>query len=106
MKTYRYVNKAGRVVAVVFPMNGRYYVLTPHRFGRVREGAEEEILKSSKWQEAPPIEPIGESLKEMFDRAIQMSMADYCKALDGCRVEEDGVCSHGYPSWPRFFMIV
>ena len=23
----------------------------------------------------------------------------YCKAIDGCKVEPDGECSHGYPSW-------
>src|SRR5579864_713239 len=23
----------------------------------------------------------------------------YAKATDGCQVELDGVCSHGYPSW-------
>ena len=22
-----------------------------------------------------------------------------CKTIDGCRVEPDGECSHGYPSW-------
>lgn len=22
-----------------------------------------------------------------------------CEATDGCWVEPDGVCSHGYPSW-------
>lgn len=22
-----------------------------------------------------------------------------CKAMDGCRTEPDGDCSHGYPSW-------
>ncbi len=23
----------------------------------------------------------------------------YCKATDGCRVEPDGTCQHGKPSW-------
>jgi hypothetical protein len=22
-----------------------------------------------------------------------------CEALDGCRVEPDGICEHGEPSW-------
>ena len=22
-----------------------------------------------------------------------------CKATDGCRVEPDGICEHGHPSW-------
>lgn len=22
-----------------------------------------------------------------------------CKAVDGCWVEPDGICEHGYPSW-------
>ena len=22
-----------------------------------------------------------------------------CEAMDGCRVEPDGTCAHGYPSW-------
>lgn len=23
----------------------------------------------------------------------------FCKALDGCKVEPDGICQHGAPSW-------
>ena len=25
--------------------------------------------------------------------------AGICKAVDGCTVEPDGICQHGYPSW-------
>ena len=27
------------------------------------------------------------------------SMDGVAKAVDGCRVEPDGICPHGYPSW-------
>ena len=48
--------------------------------------------------------------KEKFPDAIQVKVPSvktmekwdengYCKAVDGCRVEPDGICSHGYPSW-------
>lgn len=35
--------------------------------------------------------PLGE-LKEQLDNGI-------VDATDGCRVEPDGVCCHGHPSW-------
>jgi len=25
----------------------------------------------------------------------------YARTMDGCKVEPDGECDHGYPSWPR-----
>jgi len=28
------------------------------------------------------------------------------EATDGCIVEPDGVCSHGYPAWPRLYGFV
>ena len=34
------------------------------------------------------------------DETIAEWMMDCgCEALDGCWVEPDGTCSHGYPSW-------
>ena len=29
-----------------------------------------------------------------------------CKAIDGCVVEPDGVCPHGYPSWLSAMMFI
>lgn len=51
-----------------------------------------------------------EQYKEKYPNAIkvkQPSMATLekwsndcrCKAIDGCWVEPDGSCHHGYPSW-------
>jgi len=37
-------------------------------------------------------EPNIETLKEWVYEGI-------CEATDGCIVEPDGVCEHGYPSW-------
>ena len=33
-------------------------------------------------------------------KSIEKSIIDgVCKTPDGCKVEPDGFCSHGYPSW-------
>ena len=29
-----------------------------------------------------------------------------CEATDGCRIEPDGVCSHGHPSWLLYLDII
>ena len=31
---------------------------------------------------------------------------DICEATDGCPIEPDGVCLHGYPSWLRYLGLV
>ena len=30
---------------------------------------------------------------------IEWENQGYCDATDGCQVEPDGTCEHGYPSW-------
>lgn len=37
-------------------------------------------------------EPTLDEMMEMFDDGL-------AEATDGCCVEPDGVCQHGYPSW-------
>ena len=34
-----------------------------------------------------------------FEELEEWMMDGVCEATDGCRVEIDGVCQHGYPSW-------
>lgn len=29
-----------------------------------------------------------------------------CEATDGCSVEPDGICEHGYPSWLLFLGMI
>lgn len=29
-----------------------------------------------------------------------------CEATDGCRVEPDGTCPHGYPSWLLYLGVI
>ena len=33
------------------------------------------------------------------DQLTEWVLDGICKATDGCAVEPDGVCPHGYPSW-------
>lgn len=48
--------------------------------------------ENSLWPEPTEDEPDMEQLNEWgFDGVVE--------ATDGCRVEPDGVCNHGYPSW-------
>lgn len=34
-----------------------------------------------------------------YDELISMIMDGLCISTDGCKVEPDGTCPHGYPSW-------
>lgn len=33
------------------------------------------------------------------DQLTEWVLDGICEATDGCTVEPDGVCHHGYPSW-------
>jgi len=46
------------------------------------------------------IEVIRGATEPAIDTIMRWEM-DYghCKSLDGCRVDPDGTCPHGYPSW-------
>jgi hypothetical protein len=34
-----------------------------------------------------------------IDELAEMMEEGYCEATDGCIVEPDGRCEHGFPSW-------
>jgi hypothetical protein len=34
-----------------------------------------------------------------LEQLMDWEAEGYCEATDGCRVEPDGVCEHGFPSW-------
>ena len=34
-----------------------------------------------------------------IETLMQWEMDGVCEALDGCLVEPDGTCPHGFPSW-------
>lgn len=34
-----------------------------------------------------------------FRQLEKWTFDSVCKATDGCRIEPDGVCQHGHPSW-------
>lgn len=56
------------------------------------DAASLEVPGPFAWPEPTMEEPDDEQLEEwMID--------DVCEATDGCVVEPDGVCPHGYPSW-------
>lgn len=42
-------------------------------------------------------EPVEE--KPSYDELSAMMLDTVATATDGCTVEPDGVCEHGYPSW-------
>ena len=41
----------------------------------------------------------GEEYAVPSDREIEQMLWDTAEAIDGCRVEPDGTCPHGAPSW-------
>lgn len=41
-----------------------------------------------------------DSIEAVIEEMLERAMADDgVEALDGCAVEEDGYCRHGWPSW-------
>lgn len=46
----------------------------------------------AKWPDPIEDEPDMDELESMVINSV-------CDATDGCRVEPDGICSHGHPSW-------
>ena len=51
-----------------------------------------ETTINSLWPTPTDPEPTVEQLNEWIYDGI-------CDATDGCRVEPDGICEHGHPSW-------
>jgi hypothetical protein len=51
-------------------------------------------LARSRYPEPTSVEPSQGDIAAWCDATPQVAMA-----TDGCRVELDGICSHGYPSW-------
>lgn len=37
--------------------------------------------------------------KPSFDELVEYENEGSCPAIDGCEVETDGTCEHGFPSW-------
>ena len=59
---------------------------------RLREGASFEQYREKY--------PSAMKVKMPSDNTLaRWMMDDICPAVDGCRVEPDGTCPHGYPSW-------
>jgi len=50
------------------------------------------MTKNTLWPEPTIPEP---SMEEL----LEMSVNSIVEATDGCMVEPDGICEHGYPSW-------
>jgi len=50
------------------------------------------MLNEGKWPAPTVPEPEVEDL-------VEWESEGGCEATDGCYVEPDGVCEHGYPSW-------
>lgn len=50
------------------------------------------MTRNSLWPKPTKKEP---RLKTM----IKWEEEGFCKATDGCKVEPDGTCPHGHPSW-------
>lgn len=77
------------------------FVFIRGKLFRFKDGADPAKFKE-KYPDAylvPTSEPSEKTLRHwMFDGVA--------KALDGCRVEPDGSCQHGYPSWLRAMGII
>lgn len=52
-----------------------------------------------EWPEPTTEEPEIEDLESWM-------LDGWCEATDGCRVEPDGVCEHGHPSWMLYMGLI
>jgi len=41
-----------------------------------------------------------------FDDMVEQMMDGVCETPDGCWVEPDGHCPHGYPAWPLILGLI
>lgn len=57
------------------------------------------VVKKSCWPKPTVKQPT-------ISQMEQWSYNGYCLATDGCKVEEDGICAHGHPSWMLRFGII
>jgi hypothetical protein len=57
------------------------------------------IIMSKKYPIPTMEEPDEEQLEEWVYDSV-------CEATDGCTVEPDGVCPHGYPSWLLYLGLI
>lgn len=56
-------------------------------------------MNDQAWPTPTQAEPDDEELEEwVYDSVVE--------ATDGCRVEPDGVCPHGHPSWLLYLGLV
>jgi len=51
------------------------------------------------WPKPTEDEPSVDTIMEWMDESG-------CEATDGCWVEPDGVCQHGYPSWLLYLGLI
>ncbi len=73
-------------------MKSRYFY-RGERVRRLKEGVSATDYMAKHPDAVPCCKPPGESrLEEWANDGV-------CEALDGCRVEPDGTCQHGKPSW-------
>jgi hypothetical protein len=59
----------------------------------------EKVKKTRRWPEPTTEEPDMDTLEEWL-------MDSGCEATDGCWIEHDGVCPHGYPSWFLYLGVI
>lgn len=76
-------------------------VLYDKKAGVIEVPEGQEIAMKEKYPEAIEVDeiPSEEYIKDW-------SMDGGCETPDGCWVEEDGICEHGYPSWLRIMGLI
>jgi len=78
-------------------MNEKIYVYSVERGVRtLKEGITLEKYRDSHIFSVPPVKCKKPPSMKTLEK---WSMDGVAKALDGCKVEPDGYCSHGLPSW-------
>ena len=57
------------------------------------------MLEKNAYPKPTRENPSTDELQRWFDLGV-------CEATDGCEIEPDGICIHGYPSWYIYLEII
>ncbi len=79
-------------------MTKKITIWREHRILTIKDGMTIEALNAGGYFERHPDAKVTNS--RPTDATIEKwSETGTARALDGCKVEEDGTCLHGFPSW-------
>lgn len=77
------------------------HILRNGRVRKIKDGVTEADLRAKGYFEKYPDAKVLDFVPENpdIDQISEWVSDSVCEAVDGCMVEPDGTCEHGFPSW-------